>query len=226
VDKRTRTCLLLVAVISSAALQSQVALQTNTIASEEVARKLIEANGGIETFRGLIDQYKEQLQKLRPDVPTEFWNAFFAATNLNDMIDFAIPIYQKHFTQDEIKRMIAFKESPLGKKMNHEMPEITKELAIAGQRWGEKLGQRIQAELDATNRTTAHSERLGTISEIIAQLQTNNLVTRSEQVGPVSSPTDRPSFRPPTTEEAKYLQAQGVDVSPRNFKFLFFTRRK
>jgi hypothetical protein len=194
--------LFLATLISTAVLQSQVAPHTNTIASEEDVRKLIEVNGGIETFGGLINQYKEQLQKLRPDVPADFWNAFFATTNLNDIVAFAIPIYQKHFTHDEIKQMIAFKESPLGKKMAQEMPDIAKELAIAGQKWGERLGEKIQAQLQTTNSKVVNTGSGKTISY----------------------PTDKPTFRSPMPEEAKYLQSQGVDLSQPNTKLLFYPK--
>jgi hypothetical protein len=39
-----------------------------------------------------------------------------------------VTIYDKHFTQDEIKDLIKFYESPTGKKMLEKTPEITKDL--------------------------------------------------------------------------------------------------
>jgi hypothetical protein len=42
-----------------------------------------------------------------------------------------IKIYDKHFTHDEIKELITFYESPVGKKMLEKTPEITKDLMDA-----------------------------------------------------------------------------------------------
>jgi uncharacterized protein len=181
---------------------SQPAAETNTIASEADVRKLIAVSGGVEMFRGVISQYKEQLQKIRPDVPAEFWEAFFTATNLNDMIELAIPVYQKHFSRSEIEQMIAIKESPIGRKMALEMPEIAKELAIAGQKWGEGLGEKLQSQLQATKPKSP----------------------RPEENNPPADPTDRPSFRVPTAEESKFLASRGVDVSHPNTRFLTFPK--
>ena len=39
-----------------------------------------------------------------------------------------VNIYEKHFTQDEIKDLIKFYESPTGKKLLETTPEISKDL--------------------------------------------------------------------------------------------------
>jgi hypothetical protein len=49
-----------------------------------------------------------------------------------------IPLYDKHFTQDEIKELIRFYESPTGKKLIQVTPELTKELM-------EKMSKHIPA---------------------------------------------------------------------------------
>lgn len=50
------------------------------------------------------------------------------------------PIYDKYFTDEEIVALIAFYESPLGKKTTSVLPQVVGEsLAV-----GEKLGQEVQ----------------------------------------------------------------------------------
>jgi hypothetical protein len=46
-----------------------------------------------------------------------------------------IDIYVKHFTEDEIKQLIAFYQSPIGRKMVREMPVVMKEGAEVGQEY-------------------------------------------------------------------------------------------
>jgi hypothetical protein len=58
-----------------------------------------------------------------------------------------IPVYNKYYTHDEIKQLIAFYESSLGKKLVEVTPLLTQETMIIGQKWGEKLGQDIVDEL-------------------------------------------------------------------------------
>jgi len=49
------------------------------------------------------------------------------------------PIYARHFTLDEIRGLIAFNNSALGKKANRLMPELMKESTIAAQQWGQSI---------------------------------------------------------------------------------------
>lgn len=57
------------------------------------------------------------------------------------------PIYDRHFTADEIRAMIEFNETPLGKKLIRVMPQVSQEGMAAGQSWGQSLGPIIQTRL-------------------------------------------------------------------------------
>lgn len=52
------------------------------------------------------------------------------------------PIYAKHFTIDEIRELIAFNNSALGKKANRLMPQLMQESSLAAQQWS--LGLRVK----------------------------------------------------------------------------------
>jgi hypothetical protein len=58
-----------------------------------------------------------------------------------------LPIYDKHFTHQEIRQLITFYESPLGRKISTTLPEIQQESVDAGRAWGEKLGDRMHQQL-------------------------------------------------------------------------------
>jgi hypothetical protein len=57
------------------------------------------------------------------------------------------PVYNKYYSQEEIKQLIVFYESPLGRKVIEVTPLATQETMLIGQEWGEKLGQDIVDEL-------------------------------------------------------------------------------
>jgi hypothetical protein len=56
-------------------------------------------------------------------------------------------VYNKYYTHDEIKQLITFYKSPLGKRLVEVTPLLTQETMVIGQKWGEKLGQDIIGEL-------------------------------------------------------------------------------
>lgn len=63
------------------------------------------------------------------------------------LLDLTIPIYDKHFTHKEIKELLAFYESPIGKKTVQVLPLVTSESMEVGQRWGESLGPEIETRI-------------------------------------------------------------------------------
>jgi hypothetical protein len=67
--------------------------------------------------------------------------------DIESLIRACVPAYSKYYTHDEIKQLIAFYETPLGRRVVEVTPSITQETMLIGQTWGEKLGQDIVDEL-------------------------------------------------------------------------------
>jgi hypothetical protein len=114
-------------------------------------KKLMELVGTTRLLQDVIDQTIEQqiamLRRARPEVPQKFWNEFTAEAreeaSPQELIRLIAPIYDQHFTHEEIRQMIAFYETPVGKKISATLPEIQQESLEVGQQWGERLGQRL-----------------------------------------------------------------------------------
>lgn len=68
-------------------------------------------------------------------------------------VDLIVPVYAKHFTDDELDVLIEFYGTPVGKKTVSVMPQVTKEAMQIGQSWGQSLGptivQRVRQRLKA-----------------------------------------------------------------------------
>jgi len=63
------------------------------------------------------------------------------------MTEMLTPIYQKYLTQKELEDVLAFYESPAGKKISDVTPNITKEAVLVGQNWGASMVTKIQAKM-------------------------------------------------------------------------------
>ncbi len=76
-----------------------------------------------------------------------FFEKFRSKADPQDLIGMAIPLYDKYFTDEEIKGLIKFYETPLGQKAISALPQLTVEMQEAGQKWGENLGRDSMREV-------------------------------------------------------------------------------
>lgn len=121
----------------------------------EDTEKLMELVGTRQILRDLFDQDIDAqisaMRRARPDVPDQFWQDFALEfkrqASPDELMQAILPIYDKHFTHQEIRQLIAFYQSPLGRKISTTLPEIQRESVDAGRAWGEQLGDRMHKEL-------------------------------------------------------------------------------
>ena len=109
--------------------------------------KLLRISGSDKLAEQIMNAMIPQFQQLIPDIPNVFWIKINEELNVDDLLYACIPAYNKYYTHDEIKQLIVFYESPLGKKLVEVTPFLTQETMAIGQKWGEKLGQDIVNEL-------------------------------------------------------------------------------
>jgi len=112
-------------------------------------RQLIHMTGGGELGVQIISQMISQYRQTMPNVPAKFWDKFMQEINPEGLVELMVPIYNRHFSQQEINELIKFYQSPLGVKLIQKLPAITQESFQAGQEWGEKLGERVIEKLRA-----------------------------------------------------------------------------
>jgi len=84
--------------------------------------------------------YREKLVDL-------FFAKFSSKTNLQHLLDLAVPIYDKHFSHQEIRSLIEFYQTPLGQKTIATLPVLMAELQDEGRKWGEALGRESMQEV-------------------------------------------------------------------------------
>jgi hypothetical protein len=108
---------------------------------------MLELNGSKESYNMVFEQMVGQLKYSMPNVSDENWTEVKADVFDKQIIELnkkLVPIYKKHFTHDEIKGIIAFYQTEVGKKMAQKSAVLAQESMAIGQQWGMQLGQFIQ----------------------------------------------------------------------------------
>jgi uncharacterized protein len=120
-------------------------------------RKLLDLVGTREimqqSFGGSLSQIKPLVTRSLP--PGEyraklvdlFFEKFQSKIDLDNFMNLAVPVYDKYFSADEIKQMIKFYETPIGKKAIATLPKLTGELSEMGQKWGAEIGRESMNEV-------------------------------------------------------------------------------
>ena len=69
------------------------------------------------------------------------------AKQIPTMIDAMAGVYAQHFTKDELTQVTAFYDSPVGRKMVKEMPQILSESMTVAQTFGQKIAMEVMIKL-------------------------------------------------------------------------------
>jgi hypothetical protein len=115
-------------------------------------KKMLEVAGTEATFKVAIKQMFEMFKQQKTNVPDSFWVDFekeFSTASMDDLVDMLSPIYQKHISEADLKKIIEFYQTPVGKKYAEKTPLIMQESMQVGQQWGMKIGERFQEKLKA-----------------------------------------------------------------------------
>ena len=129
-----------------AALTGATSLFAETTVDEDIV-KLLKVSGTEQAVEQMVDLMMGQFKPMFPLLSDVFWDVMKKKFQTDEFISMYIPIYKKHFAHDEIKELIKFYESPIGRKMVEKMPAIMQESTAIGQQWGEKIGAEIVKEM-------------------------------------------------------------------------------
>jgi len=126
-------------------------------AKEADIRSLMELVGARDAMQEFAARGADQLHdNLIASVPAnergqKFVNAFIqsykAKLNADDATAQLVDIYDRHFTQDEIKGLLQFYGSPLGQKLAAEMPKINQEMQAANRAFSTRIAKGVLQDL-------------------------------------------------------------------------------
>ena len=108
-------------------------------------RRLLVLSGsgkiGVQVYQQVMPQFRT-MPSFRK-VPDKLWRELERQASPDDLIDLIVPVYDRHLNHSEVKAIIAFYQTPAGKKLVSVMPVITQESMVAGRQWGQQVSQRI-----------------------------------------------------------------------------------
>ena len=110
-------------------------------------RRLIE----IITPNTMADMMHPVFQQMGINAPRTFYVTFFSNTIImNDYYDIVIPLYDKHFTHNDIIEMLRFYQTPTGKKILETMGPMMSEAMPLMMGWSERVTPLLMNELTRT----------------------------------------------------------------------------
>lgn len=83
----------------------------------------------------------------REKLVTFYLERFDAEADPQKVLDLIVPIYAKYFSDQEIRELIRFCQTPLGQKAVKALPKISAESRQAGSALGRKLGREAMREV-------------------------------------------------------------------------------
>lgn len=133
-----------------------LSLQTQDLKAEEISKEfrnditvLLKMTGaealGLQMGTAVMNQLIESLSKKNPEIPQRALAIMKEEINLvfteemPKLIAETAPLYAKYFSHDEVKGLIAFYGTPLGKKTIQVMPALMNECLKAGEDWGQGI---------------------------------------------------------------------------------------
>lgn len=114
-----------------------------------------------------VEQSREKLLAAVPnnDQGQAFVNAFAASYqkkfDADQVTGQLVGIYDKHFSEEEIKGLLQFYGSPLGQRVAAEMPKISREIQAATRAASAKAAKEALAEAKQQNPGVGQAARLG-----------------------------------------------------------------
>jgi uncharacterized protein len=130
-----------------------------------IAKQIVELKGAKELYqpliRGVIVKVKNQfmqtnfmyakdLNEIAANLERDF------APRASELVDASARIYASYFTEAELKDILTFYQSPVGRKLIVEEPKATEaSLANAGE-WGDKLSDEIIAKMREEMKKRGH----------------------------------------------------------------------
>jgi hypothetical protein len=123
------------------------AMASSAPATEDQVRQLMEVVGLGKMLLQMNTQAVNTLQQSMPCVPTDFWQNYMNENQTQLFIGRLVPVWQRHFTSDEMNGLLKFYRSPLGQKVITEMPTTMAEANEAGQQWSHERSDQMVNEL-------------------------------------------------------------------------------
>jgi hypothetical protein len=124
---------------------------------EAAIRKLFEIQGTKDTMAKVVASMSATVRPLlesslppgeyRAQLIDLFFQRFQSKMKADELLELAIPIYDKYFSLEDIEGLTKFYQTPLGKKLISVLPQVLLETQEAGRKYGEAAGRQAMIEV-------------------------------------------------------------------------------
>lgn len=126
-------------------------------AKEDDIRHLLEVTGAAEIATQSMDEMEKSMKPLianalpqgeyRDQLVNLFFEKFRANRDPQQLVELIVPIYERYYSDDEIKGLIQLYQTPLGQKMLSVLPKVAAESQAAGAQWGQQIGRETMMQV-------------------------------------------------------------------------------
>ena len=143
--------ILMVAFCARAEAQTPAGHVQRDSAKVAVIHQLLDETHAVDLAMTAMDASIAAQRTANPRIPAVFWDRFSALAHArrDSLASMFIDIYDRHFSTEDVKQLLEFYKSPVGKKLLVETPEIARESVTVGQAWGAQLGGEVARQLAA-----------------------------------------------------------------------------
>lgn len=130
-------------------------------AKEADIRQLMDVTGGKAMVQQVMDEMEKNMKPLmvnslpsgdyRDKLIDQFFMKFHSKADIQQLLDMAVPIYDKYLSDEEIKGLISFYKTPLGQKTLRVLPKLMGEMQTQSINWGQNLGRESMEEVLSEN---------------------------------------------------------------------------
>ncbi len=112
-------------------------------AMKEDVIELLKLKGSAKLRTEIIKKAEVIFTEKFPEIPSDFWNDFKAEVTEETFVMLLLPVYEKYYTHEEIKELVRFYKTPVGRKMNKILFELNKDVEIKGREWAVKIARQL-----------------------------------------------------------------------------------
>jgi len=143
--------LLLAAVLANVLRPSLAVAQRPTTAPSKAAliRRLLDLTRATDLALLAMESAIPGQRAANPQLPREFWDllALRARQQASRLVDMLLPVYDEQFTVAQLRQLVAFYESPLGRHLIKVQPVIATQSVEAGRQWGAQIGAEVARDI-------------------------------------------------------------------------------
>jgi uncharacterized protein len=155
-----------VAAIAWLVLSTPAPAQQPSAAAVATARELVELKGAgqmfdpiiiniVEQTKGALLQTNPQLNKDLTDVSTALRGEFVPRSK--ELLAEASKFYAQRFTEAELKELVAFYKTPIGRKMVQQEPQALDETFKFVEQWAARVGEDVMVRFRAEMKKKGHN---------------------------------------------------------------------